>query len=783
MKTNKLFLLFLLTTFLSYSQTINVTTSNYLSQLNNLSSGNTVVFSNGTYNFSASQLSLLNKSGVNNVTFKAANRHAAIIKYTGNTITRLNFSNRTNVNFEDLELNNLELYYNNTTNSTVSFVKFRGGKVTNPDTSGESKKRIWTSMSVYHGSNVTVSNCDIKWEVNADYSRGKGIRVTGGKDHKLLNNRVWGYMVMGISVITGRKDSASNVDPVVDCLIQGGSVERNSGFPDEDHGIYLHNVAGVKVDGVAFKGNWTAASSGHGIKIKGAWDIEVANCTFETPGGIILREASNWLDQNKNFWIHDNTFDNYGIGGFGLSGSKVMYGPLRIENNSIVNGGVKLVRNENSINATEPLSSQPGGVYNNCIKNGSLELHSVINQNNNAVSSCSNVGADSVVISSPSNNATVSSSFTVNATAVGAYQYLIVKVDGTRLNALDDTTSPYSFNLSGLSNGAHTVQVNGKKTDNTWVAGSVITVNVSSGGNCTPTSITPYIQVNGSWGASRSAVSVNVGANVKFGPQPSQGGSWSWIGPNGFTSNAREALVSTSIQLNQAGNYIATYTNSSGCESNQTFTITVNNNNSDDGGVLFSGVSSSGNMSSTDGSDLWYIDVPASASSMRVVLAQNSGDFDTYGRVGSAPTTSVYDWRGYTYGGEDTTTNNPAQGRHYILVDHYSGSGDYTLTVTINGGNSSRLSAAANITDDLTVYPNPVSRGQNLSLKYMSKDENNTLNISVLNVMGQTVLNRSVILSKADNVIEIAAGLLTPGVYFAKVETNEEQFLKKIVVK
>jgi hypothetical protein len=61
-----------------------------------------------------------------------------------------------------------------------------------------------------------------------------------------------------------------------------------------------------------------------------------------------------------------------------------------------------------------------------------------------------------------------------------------------------------------------------------------------------------------------------------FGPQPASGGSWSWSGPNGFSTNTREVTLSN-IQSNQAGNYVATYTNTGGCQSTQTFAITVNN--------------------------------------------------------------------------------------------------------------------------------------------------------------------------------------------------------------
>jgi hypothetical protein len=103
----------------------------------------------------------------------------------------------------------------------------------------------------------------------------------------------------------------------------------------------------------------------------------------------------------------------------------------------------------------------------------------------------------------------------------------------------------------------------------------------------------------------------------------------------------------------------------------------------EDGGLLTDGVAAAGHMDAADGSDMYWIDVGANAESMRVVLAQSSGDFDTYGRFGAQPTTSTYDWRGYTSGGEDNTVTSPGNGRHYIMVDYYSGDADYTLTATV----------------------------------------------------------------------------------------------------
>jgi hypothetical protein len=92
--------------------------------------------------------------------------------------------------------------------------------------------------------------------------------------------------------------------------------------------------------------------------------------------------------------------------------------------------------------------------------------------------------------------------------------------------------------------------------------------------NCTSTPITPYIAVNGGALTQTTNASLTAGGSVRLSPQPSTGGSWRWSGPNGYTATAREVTMSN-IQPVQGGAYVATYTNASGCQSTQTFTITV----------------------------------------------------------------------------------------------------------------------------------------------------------------------------------------------------------------
>ncbi len=82
-------------------------------------------------------------------------------------------------------------------------------------------------------------------------------------------------------------------------------------------------------------------------------------------------------------------------------------------------------------------------------------------------------------------------------------------------------------------------------------------------------------QVNkGSWLTGTSAT-VHEGDTIKFSPQPSTISSgWSWQGPGNYTASTR-AIQLFNVSSAQAGVYIATLSDGSGCSANANFTLTV----------------------------------------------------------------------------------------------------------------------------------------------------------------------------------------------------------------
>lgn len=86
---------------------------------------------------------------------------------------------------------------------------------------------------------------------------------------------------------------------------------------------------------------------------------------------------------------------------------------------------------------------------------------------------------------------------------------------------------------------------------------------------CTPTAITPYISVDGTWTKTDSAV-VSAGKQVALGPQPVSGGVWSWSGC-GTEGTGREQALTVSAPCTAT----ATHTNTCGAKSQQVFTLSV----------------------------------------------------------------------------------------------------------------------------------------------------------------------------------------------------------------
>jgi hypothetical protein len=146
--------------------------------------------------------------------------------------------------------------------------------------------------------------------------------------------------------------------------------------------------------------------------------------------------------------------------------------------------------------------------------------------------------------------------------------------------SLSSSGTQYKFGNANFSSGSSSAN-SGIGESSIGGVGDNFTVNVPAYSTtaivipvavCTPTTIKPYISVNGvlTQESSATVTSTTAVVDLELVPAP---GSVSWTGPNGFTSTASEVV---SIPLIVGANvFAATFTNSCGDKSTQTFTIDV----------------------------------------------------------------------------------------------------------------------------------------------------------------------------------------------------------------
>jgi xyloglucan-specific exo-beta-1,4-glucanase len=349
---------------------------------------------------------------------------------------------------------------------------------------------------------------------------------------------------------------------------------------------------------------------------------------------------------------------------------------------------------------------------------------------------------------------------------------------------------------------------------------------------CTPSTITPYVQLNGgSWQQTANA-SLTAGGSVMFGPQPVQGGSWSWSGPNNFSATTREVLISN-IQVDQAGNYVATYTNSGGCQSTQTFNVTVT------GSILrqwWTGISGtaisnltsnsnypnnpsgSGQLSSLEAPTNWadnygtrirgYIHPTASGSYTFWVAGDDNTELYLSTSDNPANATRVAYVNGWTnsrewnkYSTQQSAAINLVAGqKYYIEVLHKEAAGGDNIAVAwqgpgitqqviagtylspfIPGGSGARIATTqvmeANMNENaISLYPNPATaEGFTILLPEISE---NTV-VRIYDNLGRMVYEK---IAPGGNRIEINAPLKA-GLYHVRINSKACIFTKKLIVK
>lgn len=234
-------------------------------------------------------------------------------------------------------------------------------------------------------------------------------------------------------------------------------------------------------------------------------------------------------------------------------------------------------------------------------------------------------------------------------------------------------------------------------------------------GSCTPTAIVAYASVNGGAWQQTSTASLAAGGAVTFGPHPAAGGSWSWTGPGGFTAATRE-ITRTNVQSAQAGNYTATYTNSSGCQSTQVFTISLIG-------------------SCTPTTIVAYTRINAGTWQQTSTASLAAGGTVTFG---PQPTTGgSWSWTGpggFTANTREITRTNVQSAQAGSYTATYTNDSGCQSTqgfaITLSGASAARIATVGEAEileeNDLMVYPNPAPGSFNIkeagSFKYTLRD-------------------------------------------------------------
>lgn len=103
--------------------------------------------------------------------------------------------------------------------------------------------------------------------------------------------------------------------------------------------------------------------------------------------------------------------------------------------------------------------------------------------------------------------------------------------------------------------------------------------------------------------------------------------------------------------------------------------------------VLSNGVALTGQGASTGSWKHYKIAVPASQTSLAIVMSGGTGDGDLYVKRGSQPTSSSYDYRPYLNGNNETVNvTNPVAGDWYISIYAYSTFASVSIKATYAGG-------------------------------------------------------------------------------------------------
>lgn len=320
-------------------------------------------------------------------------------------------------------------------------------------------------------------------------------------------------------------------------------------------------------------------------------------------------------------------------------------------------------------------------------------------------------------------------------------------------------------------------------------------------GSCTPTAITPYMQVGGTWTQTSSAT-VESGATVILGPQPTSGGSWSWSGMASGT--AREVTLNPT----SSGTATATYTNASGCQSTQVFTITVSGGTSyvtianRATGLLIDGMgrTSAGSAcgqyaSSGSWNQMWTLET---SGAYVYIKNRNTGLYidgrgnstnGAYAGQWSSSTSNNLQWQQETVGSYVKFKNratglyldglgNTTNGADLAQWSSSTSNNQQWTVSTVTSGASGREAVKVRMPEDMspslvTAHPNPVTDRITITLPAEMKEAA----ITILNVSGNVIIQEKA--SGVSHTLDMTK--LPAGLYLVRASKGVKSGTVKII--
>ncbi|MFC4401114.1 Ig-like domain-containing protein, partial [Mariniflexile soesokkakense] len=335
-------------------------------------------------------------------------------------------------------------------------------------------------------------------------------------------------------------------------------------------------------------------------------------------------------------------------------------------------------------------------------------------------------------------------------------------VDGVSVGV--DNTSPYSVNWT-IGTGSFSLTAVATDNDNQATTSAAVTIT----GNCSPSTITPYYNVNSTGWFTGTDITVNEGDAIEFGPYPATGGFWSWSGC-GTSGSLREQ----SVALTSSCSATATHTNDCGAVSSVTYNITVT-----PASTAYMAVNAMETSTVSAGKGQKYGAVSVTVLDDQSYPVSGATVYGTFNGNFGESVSGITDSNGYAY--LQTTSTDKGNVTVDFCVDdvtHTSLAYDATQNQITCTGSSAKSSnkKSTNFESEpveFRLYPNPTSQFITIALGM------ELVGMNLIDISGRLVQTNAV--KTGDKQYQLDMSNLTSGVYLLIVKTSKSQITKRVI--